>query len=116
MSAVELRYTRLHVFLPVESFIDGVGAVDNDVAVERLVIGLDSDAQVTEPTSYHKITFEGFHDFELLNGDSQGLVTIQEFGFVPRARPNYRVACIRTAPRFAGEAACLQAGGRNACA
>jgi hypothetical protein len=112
MSAVNLRDARFHVLLPVEGKIHIVCGEKDHFAGAGLVVRCDRYAQAADAVSDDKVSF--FHDFELLNGDSLAFVTIQEFGFVPRARSNYRIACGRHAPK--GVAARLRAGVGAACA
>lgn len=104
----------LHFVAPVEGFVDGRAALKDHVAsgfVEGEFL-VDGDDQSPVAVSNDEISF--VHDFELLNGDSFALVTIQEFGFGPSARSNYRVASSAHAPK--GEAARLRAGVGAACA
>lgn len=90
---------RLHVFLPVEGFVDGVGAIYDHIADEGLVIRFHRHVEVTEAACNDKISF---HDFDLQMCDSSGLVTHLEIGFGSSARSNYREAGSPRAPRLRG--------------
>lgn len=112
---VEACNSRLHVFFPVERFVDGVRAVHNYVTVHRCEIVDYCYVQVAEAAGDDEVAFKGFrfHGFLRIVRDSQRPVPNNSENALSVSNYHTLAAAMR---RGATEAARPRAGVGAACA